>query len=225
MVSSIDPNIVRLPEPVSRASDSSAQRVGREIRAFARGCERHIKDPWSIEDVWLIVLMQLAIDKWRRQLYEWRLKRRRRVDDGGGEGNEGGERGPGEIEPFAFDENAFKESLLGWLGGPMKTLQAVWVTLYARDNVVVRMFGFDGGFAGGGVVSRGVGDFDLAVYTLGLGAVAVMCNQRWLPELLRTKAKIAEASLRIVLTRLVAILLSLGRVLLHTGPRTTASAR
>ena len=95
---------------MSRAIDSSAQRVGREIRAFARGCERHIKDPWSIEDVWLIIAWHFAIVKGRRKLYDY-LKER---------------------DPENTVE--WEKSFWNWLGGPMKVIGGLWIGMYLWDN-------------------------------------------------------------------------------------------
>ena len=66
----LNPNLVRLPEPVATRVDAAMLGVGQSVRAFAGGVKKQAEDPWSVEDVWVIFVMRWVIRKGRRALFD-----------------------------------------------------------------------------------------------------------------------------------------------------------
>lgn len=188
-VEHLNPNLVKLPDPVAERVDAAMLGVGRNVRAFASGVKKHAEDPWSLEDVWLILVMRWVIKNGRRALY-----------DAAASGD------AAEDETSRFDASVF-----GWAEGPLKALNATWIVLYVHDNAS-RMFMADAGaaYTGGGYLGY---SFDIGMYTLCLGVVSVLATLRWLPGALRRRFGIEEVSLQTVITRLVVIAISAVSVL------------
>ena len=90
----------------------------------------------------------------------------------------------------------WEKSFLNWFGGPMQVIYIVWVTLYLNDNFR-KMFM---------IQDRGL-NIDVAMYVIAVGAIAVMFTGRWLPGILERRGQVAEASLQLVITRLVTIVI------------------
>ena len=57
-------------QAVAERVDAAMLGVGRNVRAFASGVKKHAEDPWSLEDVWLILVMRWVIKNGRRALYD-----------------------------------------------------------------------------------------------------------------------------------------------------------
>ena len=198
-VEHLNPNLVRLPDPVAERIDAAMLGVGRSVRAFASGIKKHAEDPWSVEDVWVIFVMRWVIKNGRRALYD--ATRPVAAEE---EGNARPE-GAAEDETSGFDA-----SVLGWAEGPLKALNTTWIVLYVHDNAS-RMFMAEAGaaYVGGGYLGYA---FDIGAYTLCLGVVGVLATIRWLPGALRGRFGIEEVSLQTVITRLAVIAISAASV-------------
>tara|TARA_B110000977_G_scaffold74913_1_gene101191 strand:- start:10697 stop:12322 length:1626 start_codon:yes stop_codon:yes gene_type:complete len=179
----LNPNLIKLPDSVSEKIDASMVNVGKSISAVANGIKKQAQDPWSVEDVWVIIALNWLIKNGRRKVFD--IVNATSDDDSTDE----------EKITKQFDASVF-----GWLTGPLKALNLTWIFLYLHDNAS-RMFdplsSLDGGYFGYA--------FDLGMYTLMAGAVLVMSTQRWLPAILHEKLKIEEISLQTVITRLAVI--------------------
>ena len=57
----LDPNLFRLPTPAKRALDAGFDRIAGEIRHVADTAKSKMKEDWDTEDVWIILLWNLAI--------------------------------------------------------------------------------------------------------------------------------------------------------------------
>lgn len=187
-VSRMNPNLIQLPDPVRDKIDESMKGVGDNIAALAEGIKKQAQDPWSVEDVWLILVWHWLASRGRRFAFEG-LVRDPELD-----GDE--------------KEAAYEASIWGWLRGPMRAVKYTWIILYLHDNIS-RMFTSIGAFEGGYFGFA----FDLGMYTLCAGAVTIMAIARWLPRVLANRAGIADASLQTVLTRLCTILVGIATVL------------
>lgn len=178
-VAKLNPNLIVLPEATQMKIEAGMVAAGEQMRSLARGIRTHMEDPWEVEDVWLIVAWHYAISKGRRRVFDGLAKwdKTCQVTEKGGV------------------DAAFNSSFWNWLGGPMKVMGGVWVSLYLHDNLA-KMF----------MMGRGI-DFDVAMYALAVGAIAVMFTNRWLPIILERRAGVSEASLQLVITRLVTILI------------------
>jgi len=177
----INPNLIQLPEPVRQKIDQGMMKLGDVVVCLATIVQMQAQDPWSVEDIWLILLWRWLIRRGRRKAFD---ALHPPVD--------------GEAEDAR--DARFDASVWTWLEGPMKAINTVWIVLYVHDNVS-RMFlraAFEGGYFGF--------NFDLGMYVLGGGAVAVMAILRWLPGVLHARLGITEGSLQTVLTRLATIL-------------------
>ena len=193
----LNPNLVRLPEPVATRVDAAMLGVGQNVRAFASGVKKQAEDPWSVEDVWVIFLMQWVINNGRRALYD-------ALDETSAE-KDADDDARSLADSLATER--FDASVFGWLEGPLKALNTTWIMLYLHDNAS-RMFMVE---AGAGVVTGGgyLGySFDIGMYTLCLGVVGVLATLRWLPNFLRSRFGIEEVSLQTVITRLAVIAIS-----------------
>jgi hypothetical protein len=69
------------------------------------------------------------------------------------------------------DDAAFDESFLGWLAGPMKAVWFCWTVLYVHD-VFSKIL----------VIPIDDMGFDIGVYILTSGALAIMTTSRFLPK-------------------------------------------
>ena len=198
----LNPNLVRLPEPVATRVDAAMLGVGQSVRAFASGVKKQAEDPWSVEDVWVIFLMRWVIRKGRRALFD-------ALDETEKEKTEKNMDADDDARSLAdsLATERFDKSVFGWLEGPLKALNTTWIMLYLHDNAS-RMFMVE---AGAGVVANGgyLGySFDIGMYTLCLGVVGVLATLRWLPNFLRSRFGIEEVSLQTVITRLAVIAIS-----------------
>lgn len=182
-------NVVQLPEQAQTELSMAMQAAGVEIQVLALALTKMIQDPWAVEDVWLIVLWYYAHSKGRRALYNALNNSRRGTADKDGTGETEKE----EFEAEAADAKAYAKSFLSWLGGPMKVIGAVWITLYLRDTFAT-MFMLGRGF-----------NIDIGMYVIALGAVVAMFIGRWLPEILERRAGIEEPAVQLIATRLMTI--------------------
>jgi hypothetical protein len=159
-VAKLNPNLIVLPEATQMKIEAGMVAAGEQMRSLARGIRTHMEDPWEVEDVWLIVAWHYAISKGRRRVFDGLAKwdKTCQVTEKGGV------------------DAAFNSSFWNWLGGPMKVMGGVWVSLYLHDNLA-KMF----------MMGRGI-DFDVAMYALAVGAIAVMFTNRWLPIILERRA-------------------------------------
>jgi hypothetical protein len=183
----LNPNLVRLPDPVAERIDAAMLGVGRNARAFASGVKKQAEDPWSVEDVWIIFALQWVIKNGRRAAYD--ALANDKDDDASADASSRTKR--------------FDASVFGWLEGPLKALNTTWILLYLHDNAS-RMFVVEAGaaYTGGGYLGY---SFDIGMYTLCLGVVSVLATQRWLPLFLQSRFGIEEVSLQTVITRLAVI--------------------
>ena len=62
-VANLNPNLIQLPEATRRQIDSKMVRAGDELRSLALALHKHMQDPWSVEDVWLILVWHFAMTK------------------------------------------------------------------------------------------------------------------------------------------------------------------
>lgn len=177
-----DPNLIRLPEPAKRAVDAGMDRLSDELCHVTEAVKTQMNDDWDVEDVWLILLWNLAITKGRRAIFGALAKFEESDKDKTAE----------ELDD-AFES---RDHFLRWLAGPMGVVSNAMTVLYLND-VLGRVFKFEGFIDGMG--------FDLGVYVLAFGATCAMAVGRYLPRVLETKFAVASVSLRSVLTRMAEV--------------------
>ena len=190
-VSRLNPNLIQLPDTARDKIDEGMRGVGDNIVAVTEGIKKQAQDPWSVEDVWLILVWHWLETRGRRMAFD---------------PFEGLTRDP-KLDSDAKDAD-YKDSIWGWLRGPMRAIKYTWIILYLHDNIS-RMFPSVGVFEGGYFGYA----FDLGMYTLCAGTVTIMGISRWLPRMLENRVGIADASLQTVLTRLCTILVGIITVL------------
>ena len=190
-VSRLNPNLIQLPDTVRDKIDEGMRGVGDNIVAVTEGIKKQAQDPWSVEDVWLILVWHWLETRGRRMAFD---------------PFEGLTRDP-KLDSDAKDAD-YEDSIWGWLRGPMRAIKYTWIILYLHDNIS-RMFPSVGVFEGGYFGYA----FDLGMYTLCAGTVTIMGISRWLPRMLENRVGIADASLQTVLTRLCTILVGIITVL------------
>ena len=146
-VSRMNPNLIQLSDPVRDKIDESMKGVGDDVAALAEGIKKQAQDPWSVEDVWLILVWHWLETRGRRMAFD---------------PFEGLTRDP-KLDSDEKDAD-YKDSIWGWLRGPMRAIKYTWIILYLHDNIS-RMFPSVGcsredtsGYA-----------FDLGMYTLCAG--------------------------------------------------------
>lgn len=175
---SFNPNLIKLPPAVTDKFDAALDAISNEATALGEGIKAQMNDPWSVEDVWLLLAWSWARNKGRRKLW----------DKMNGDKTE--------------DDAAFDESFLGWLAGPMKAVWFCWTVLYVHD-VFSKIL----------VIPIDDLGFDIGVYILTSGALAIMTTSRFLPNFLETRFKIMEVALKTVITRLTTIAIGVVSVL------------
>ena len=175
---SFNPNLIKLPPAVTDKFDAALDAISNEAMALGEGIKAQMNDPWSVEDVWLLLAWSWARNKGRRKLW----------DKMNGDKTE--------------DDAAFDGSFLGWLAGPMKAVWFCWTVLYVHD-VFSKIL----------VIPIDDLGFDIGVYILTSGALAIMTTSRFLPNFLETRFKIMEVALKTVITRLTTIAIGVVSVL------------
>ena len=187
-VSDINPNVIRLPDSTRARLDAFFLERVQDCKGVIEAVDRHINDPWDIEDIWLIFLWHFMITKGRRKAYKFSR------------------------DSFAGSPDAsgsWETSFWNWAAHPMRVVGALWIALYAFDNAV-RI----GSMLG---IARWLPlimmeQFDRGMYTLAGGIIAIMMTDRWFPEILESRANVKDASQRLVLTRLVTVSLAITTV-------------
>ena len=182
----LDPNLIRLPTPAKRALDAGFDRIAGEIRHVADTAKSKMKEDWDIEDVWVILLWNLAISKGRRVIFR-ALARFKESDKG---------KTPEELD----DEFEKRDHFLRWLAGPMSVISNAMTVCYLND-VLGRVFRIVEGI--GFIDAKG---FDLGIYALAFGATSAMAVGRYFPRVLETKFHVTSVSLRSVLTRITEVI-------------------
>ena len=174
-----NPNLIKLPPALTDKFDAALDAVSNEAQALGQGIKAQMNDPWSVEDVWLLLLWSYARTKGRRKLWD-KLNENNKAEDAA----------------------AFDKSFLGWLDGPMKAVWFCWLVLYVHD-VFSKIL----------VIPIDDLGFDIGVYILTSGALAIMTTSRYLPAFLETRFKIMEVALKTVITRLATIAIGVVSVL------------
>ena len=146
-VSRLNPNLIQLPDTVRDKIDEGMRGVGDNIVAVTEGIKKQAQDPWSVEDVWLILVWHWLETRGRRMAFD---------------PFEGLTRDP-KLDSDAKDAD-YEDSIWGWLRGPMRAIKYTWIILYLHDNIS-RMFPSVGVFEGGYFGYA----FDLGMYTLCAG--------------------------------------------------------
>ena len=191
------PNLIKLPDEVHQKIDDFALSLVKDLRAVVEFADQQINDPWSIEDVWLIVVWHFAIKSARQPAFRLTEMLRKRKDEN-------------DVLPedSAAWEAAFKDSFWDWVKGPMRVIGALWITLYLFDNAVrIGTLLEIGNILPGTMMAQ----FDRGMYTLASGIILVMSTNQWLPAWLEAKG-IEDTSQRLVITRIMTLMLVLGTV-------------
>ena len=139
-----NPNLIKLPPALTDKFDAALDAVSNEAQALGQGIKAQMNDPWSVEDVWLLLLWSYARTKGRRKLWD-KLNMNNKAEDAA----------------------AFDKSFLGWLDGPMKAVWFCWLVLYVHD-VFSKIL----------VIPIDDLGFDIGVYILTSGALAIMTTSR-----------------------------------------------
>ena len=191
----LNPNLIRIPSSTREKLDAFFLKRVQDCRGVMVALDEHVNDPWEIEDAWLIVAWHFAISKGRRAAFDASRKRL-------GSGKD-------TTEADAELAEAWEGSFHKWVKRPMQAVGALWVTLYLFDNAVrvgtlLEMSRW--------LPETTIAQFDRGMYTLTAGVISVMATDRWLPDFLRDKVNIKDASQRLVLTRLTTVALAMGSV-------------
>ena len=121
-VSRLNPNLIQLLDTVRDKIDEGMRGVGDNIVAVTEGIKKQAQDPWSVEDVWLILVWHWFETRGRRMAFD---------------PFEGLTRDP-KLDSDAKDAD-YEDSIWGWLRGPMRAIKYTWIILYLHDNIS-RMF-------------------------------------------------------------------------------------
>ena len=195
----LNPNLIQIPASTREKLDAFFLKRVQDCRGVMVALDEHINDPWEIEDAWLIVAWHFAISKGRRAAFNASRKRL-------ASGEESTET---QVWSDAELAEAWEGSFYKWVKRPMQAVGALWVTLYLFDNAVrvgtlLEMVRW--------LPDTTITQFDRGMYTLTAGVISVMATDHWLPDFLRDKANIKDASQRLVLTRLMTVALAIGSV-------------
>ena len=64
---SFNPNLIKLPPAVTDKFDAALDAISNEATALGEGIKAQMNDPWSVEDVWLLLAWSWARNKGRRK--------------------------------------------------------------------------------------------------------------------------------------------------------------
>ena len=66
----MNPNLIQLPDTARDKIDEGMRGVGDNIVAVTEGIKKQAQDPWSVEDVWLILVWHWLETRGRRMAFD-----------------------------------------------------------------------------------------------------------------------------------------------------------